>query len=176
MQDEFFLFQGRAPVGIRLKYSVGSPDNNNYGGSPYIFPQTDLGNTVGWYLIQQTVEPPTQTDASGPHAPIESAQLPPEGRRYVPGKPHFVTADLVPSFLVFSADRSKLCIVSEPVQAAALRKLLASPHATFYHVTVSGTNYHGLTQKRYDLKTFYDAALQEGASPCQYRDGGISFE
>ena len=177
MRDEILLLEERTPIGIRLKYSVRFPNSDYYWQSPFLYPQTDLGHEVGWNIVQQTIEPPMQIVTAGTDVvPIETAHLPPVARRYEQGQVYTVTVDLVPDFLALSSDRSKLCIVTPPTQyAAALKKLLAAQKNTFYKITVSGTNYSGLTQKSYSLKDFYDAALKEGASECRYRDGRISF-
>lgn len=109
--------------------------------------------------------------------PIETAHLPPAARRYEQGREYNLTVDLVPDFLALSADRSMLCIVRPPTQyAAGLEKLLAGENKSSYRITVSGTNYSGLTQKTYSLKSFYDSAIKEGAFDCKYGDGRISFK
>jgi hypothetical protein len=178
VRDEILLLQERAPIGIRLKYSLRFPDSNYYWQSPFLYPQTDIGYTVGWNIVQETIEPAMQIVTAGADVvPIETAHLPPVTRRYEQGKVYNLTVDLVPDFLALSADRSRLCIVRLPTQyAAALEKLLTGENNSFYKITVSGTNYSGLTQKAYSLKNFYDGAIKEGASDCKYRNGRISFK
>ena len=181
MQDQPLLLQGRAPIGIRLKYSIRFPDSDYYWQSPSVYPQTDIGYFMAWSIIHETIEPPMQIVSSGVEVPTETAHLPPIGRRYEQGKLYNFTVDLVPDFLALSADRTRVCIVRLPVtlparDVAAQKKLLSTDHIVYYKVAVSGTDYTGPTQRPYNLKTFYDAAIKEGASVCKYRDGRISFK
>src|SRR5262249_34877265 len=107
--------------------------------------------------------------------PIETAHLPPVSRRYERDKVYNISVDLVPEFLALSADKHSLCIVASASQTKPLAKLLSN-EGTFYRISVSGTHYSGMTQQVYNLKTFYDAAIRDGASECRYRDGRISFK
>jgi hypothetical protein len=52
MRDEILLWQGRAPIGIRLSYSLRFPDSNYYWQSPFVYPQRDLGYSVGWNIVR----------------------------------------------------------------------------------------------------------------------------
>jgi hypothetical protein len=178
MRDEILLSQQGAPIGIRLNYSLLFPDSNYYWQSPLLFPQNDIGYTVGWNIVRETIEPAMQVVTAGADlVAIETAHLAPVVRRYEQGKVYNLTVDLVPDFLALSADRNRLCIVRPPTQfAAALEQLLTRENNSFYKVTVSGTTYSGLTQKAYSLQSFYNGAIREGASECKYRDGRISFK
>jgi hypothetical protein len=173
MRDDVLLLKESIPIGIRLNYSIRFPDSNYYWQSPFLSPETDLGYTVGWNIVQETIEPPMQVvTAGGDVVPIETAHLVPATRRYEKGQTYNFTVELVPDFLALSTDRSSVCIVRGQTQ----QKLLADEQDSFYRVTVSGTQFTGRTQKAYRLKNFYDSAVEHGAPDCKYRDGRISFK
>ena len=178
MRDEPLLWRENAPIGIRLHYSLRFPDSDYFWQSPFLYPATDLGYTVGWNIVHENTEPPLQVIKHGSDlVPIETAHLPPDVRRYEQSKVYNFTIDLVPDFLAVSADGNEVCIVRSPAQfAAGFAMLLSRGDSSFYTVTISSTNYHASTQNSYNLKNFYDTAIKNGAADCKYRDGRISFQ
>jgi hypothetical protein len=176
VQDQPLLLAESAPIGVRLKYSVRFPDNNNFWQTPFLYAQNNPRHIIGWSSVGETIEPPMQTKPGSEDALLrEIAHVPSATRRYVQGTVYTITMDLIPDFLVLSADRSKVCINPYATSTDTVQKLLTTDSDTTYLITVAGTNYRVPTQNRYSLKTFYDSALQAGASPCQYRDGRIAF-
>jgi len=176
VQDQPLLFAEGAPIGVRLKYSIRFPDSNNFWQTPFLYAQNNPPHIIGWSAVGQTIDPPMQTK-SGSAEPLtrEIAHVPTATRRYVQGTVYGVTIDLIPDFLVLSADRSKVCVNPYAISPEILQKLLTTDSDTTYLITVSGTNYRVPTQNRYSLKAFYDSALQAGASTCRYRNGSIWF-
>lgn len=176
VQDQPLLFAEGAPIGVRLKYSIRFPDSNNFWQTPFLSAQNNPPHIIGWSAVGQTIEPPMQTKSGREDALLrEIAHVPSAAGRYAQGTVYTITIDLIPDFLVLSTDRSKVCVNPYAISTEILQKLLTTDSDTTYLITVAGTNYRVPTQNRYSLKTFYDSALQAGASPCQYRDGRITF-
>ena len=176
MQDEPLLFQDRAPVGVRLKYSMRFPDSNYFWQTPFLYAQNHPRHIIGWSVVGETFDPPMKiTSAAAPAVPLDIAGVPAAPRRYVQGTVYTITMELLPDFFVLSADRNHICINSYAAPAELLQKLFTTETDTTYLITVAGSNYRAPTQNRYNLKTFYDAALQAGATPCQFQNGRITF-
>lgn len=178
MRDEPLLWLDATPIGIRLHYSMSFPDNDYFWQTPFLFSSSDLGYTVGWNIVRESVEPSLQIVQPGADlVPIETAHLPPNVRWHERGKVYRFTVDLVPDFLALSADGSKVCFVRPPAQfATGLETLFSREDAGFYSITISGTNYRGLTRNSYSLKTIHDGAIKHGSADCRYKDGRISFQ
>jgi len=178
MRDEPLFWRDNAPIGIHLHYSLRFPDSDYFWQSPFLYPATDLGYAVGWNIVQENIAPPLQIIEHGSDlVPIETAHLRPDVRRYEQGKVYNFTVDMVPDFFALSADGNRVCIIRPPAQfAAGFGKLMSREDSSFYTVTVNGTNYRGLTRNSYNLKSFYDNAIKNGAVDCKYRDGRVSFQ
>ena len=177
VQDEPLLFADGAPIGVRLKYSIRFPDSNKFSQTPFLYAQNNPPHIIGWTVVGETTDPPMQAvPGKADAAAHEIAYVPPASRRYVQGTVYSITVDLLPDFLVLSADRGNVCISRYAISPDVLQKLLTTGSDTAYLITISGTNFRGPTRNRYNLKTFYDDALQSGGSPCQFRNGRIWFQ
>ena len=161
VRDEVLLSPRGNPIGIRVKYSARFPNRDYFWQSALL--QGDSRLPVGVWAdgrrVAEVIEPPMTTDRNGV-------------RRYEKGKTYDFTTEFLPNFLIWNADKSRLCILDPPPEyAAAFRDLMANGPPVRYTVTIPGTKYHVPTKQAYDLKSFYQGVEKEGPAHLQ----GIGF-
>ncbi len=147
MKDDTLFSSKENPIGIRLRYSMRFPDNNNFFELPAMRPEKNIISTWSdMRIAKQTIEPPMV----GTNSP-----------RYESGIIYNFTVDMIPSFIL---QKTKPCIVQPP---AGYTKELQNSEPVRFTITVSGTKYSGFTSNTYSLRLFYENAVKEGASECQ---------
>jgi hypothetical protein len=164
MRDEPLLSPHGNPIGIRLHYSMRFPDDNVFWQWPHAAPEQQL-NLRTWSdmrLAAKTVDP---------------AMLGVNPQRYQAGKVYRFTADLLPPFIVTTADGARTCI-GKPSAAdlEAFEEFLRRTTPGPYRVTVSGTQYSGLTSNHYSAASFYESAVKDAMPGCKYRNGVYVFD
>jgi hypothetical protein len=156
VHDEIFLSQKGNPIGIRLRYSIRFPNSDYFWHSPLLQVATDL--TAGIWAdgrITNQVIQPLMLSVGGV-------------QRYEKGKTYDFTTDFIPNFLIWSADKTRQCIVKPPPEyATGFEELRTKGASIRYRISIAGTKYQGFTENEYNPKTFYESAEKEGAVQLQ---------
>jgi len=164
VHDQTLLSEKGNPIGIRLRYSMRFPTSDYFWQSPRLAPQTDLavGIWADGRISHQEVDPPMALGNSGV-------------QRYEKEKTYNFTAEFVPNFLIWNAEKTKLCIVNPPVEYKAnFESLVANSSGVRYKIDISGTTYEGSTEKIYEPRSFYESAKKEGAAQLEGQGFGGS--
>ena len=160
MRDEILLSPRGNPIGMRLRYSIRFPRRGYFWQSPTLTPDTNLAVSV-WAdgrLSDQKV---------GPVMPLSKLGVP----QYDAQTTYNFVTEFVPNFLMWNADKTRLCVLAPPPEYQATFDDLLNGPPVHYKIGISGTEYHGLTQDLYDLKSFQQGAKKEGATQLQ----GVGF-
>jgi hypothetical protein len=164
LRDELLRSPNGNPIGLRLMYSIRFPrdyfNHDAFWQSASLQPQRDLavGTWAEGRRTDQKIEPPMRSAAGG--------------LQYEEGKVYHFTTEFLSNFLIWNAEKTRLCTLKPPPEyAVAFEELVTSGTPLRYRITMSGTKYQGLTENDYDLKTFYESAAKEGAAQLQ----GVGF-
>lgn len=152
MRDEVLLSSQGNPIGFRLTYSMRFPDSNYFAHSPFVSPEKYIGSGIwaNMRMANRSIEPP---------------MIGTDPMRYEQGKTYDFTVDMLPYFVIQKGD--KQCILQpRKEEAVAFQELLQSSERVHFIISISGTQFRGMTTNTYSLKEFYDSAIKEGAFDC----------
>ncbi len=165
--DPFLNSQGK-PLGIRMRYSVRFPRDGLYPAAP-VLTSTDGRQSMRIIHAEITPRPQaTQSDSlnTGTYA------------KYTGNVTYSFVVDLVPGFIIVSPDKTKSCLSFANVDQK--NAVMTSDGTTLFHVHIDGTDYGGylggaeeVTKNAYNIKEFYQNALENGARvTCEFDSRG----
>jgi hypothetical protein len=154
MKDEIMLDGQKHPLGIRLTYKMRFPNSDYFSHSPFVTTVENLkiGFGSAMVLYHREVNPPLEGDPTAP--------------RFRKDQLYEFTTDLIPGFL--GKSKSDICIniPTPPYDQPFHEFMKGSETKSKLRIAISGTKFVSESSQVYDLKDFYDTAVQQGAKDC----------